>query len=53
MAVVARLGSATPSSAALPPSFDDVFFEAARADIGPNGARTVEDNVRLVLENPG
>ena len=53
---------AAPATAAAPQSLDDftdepalkdVFFDPGRADIGRNGARTMKDNVRWILENPG
>jgi len=35
------------------PALQDVFFEPGRADVGPNGARTIRSNVRWIVENPG
>jgi peptidoglycan-associated lipoprotein len=35
------------------PALKDVFFDAGRADIGRNGTKTMKDNVRWILENPG
>ncbi len=61
---MAAQGSSTqtsPSSAAAPQSFEDfadepalhdVFFERGRSDIGRNGAKTMKDNVRWMLEHP-
>lgn len=61
---VAGSAASTPSSgsvAATPQSanefteeraLQDVFFEPGRADVGPNGARTIRSNVRWIVENP-
>jgi len=35
------------------PALKDVFFDPGRADIGRNGAKTMKDNVRWILENAG
>src|SRR5215831_83220 len=35
------------------PALKDVFFDPGRADIGRNGTKTMKDNVRWILENPG
>src|SRR5690348_13256294 len=52
---------ASPSTASAPqsadefteePALQDVFFDPARADVGPNGPRAIRGNVRWIVENP-